>query len=59
VDVKSNVNECRDAKDNFLLSLAKDGKADYLITGDKDLLTIKEFEGTIITNISGFRKMKL
>jgi len=26
VDVKSNIEICRDAKDNFLLSLSKDGK---------------------------------
>src|SRR5690625_3552900 len=37
IDVKSEVKICRDEKDNFLLSLAKDSKADYLITGDKDL----------------------
>lgn len=36
VDVKSNVNICRDIKDNFLLSLSKDSKAVFLITGDND-----------------------
>lgn len=41
VVVKSNVEICRDPKDNFLLALAKDGKADYLLTGDKDLLDIE------------------
>jgi len=38
------VNACRDFKDNFLLSLCRDGKADFLITGDPDLLVIKKFE---------------
>ncbi len=33
----SRVNVCRDPKDNFLLALAKDGKATHLVTGDKDL----------------------
>jgi putative PIN family toxin of toxin-antitoxin system len=33
--------QCRDPKDNFLLELAVDGKADYLITGDYDLLELK------------------
>ena len=31
---------CRDVKDNILLGLALAGKADYLITGDKDLLVL-------------------
>jgi len=48
VQVVSSVDLCRDAKDNFLLALAKDGKADYLITGDQDLLIIKKFEDTDI-----------
>jgi putative PIN family toxin of toxin-antitoxin system len=32
---------CRDAKDDFLLALAFAAGADYLITGDKDLLALK------------------
>ncbi|RYZ61621.1 MAG: putative toxin-antitoxin system toxin component, PIN family [Chitinophagaceae bacterium] len=35
---------CRDQKDNFLLSLAADGKATSLLTGDKDLLALKTTE---------------
>jgi putative PIN family toxin of toxin-antitoxin system len=38
ITIKSTVAICRDAKDNFLLALAKDGKASHLITGDSDLL---------------------
>ncbi len=56
VDVKSEVKICRDKKDNFLLSLAKDSKADYLITGDKDLLVLKKFGKTKILTISDFFK---
>jgi putative PIN family toxin of toxin-antitoxin system len=54
VFVKSKVSICRDSKDNFLLSLAKDGKADFLLTGDNDLLTIGIFEKTSIETISVF-----
>jgi putative PIN family toxin of toxin-antitoxin system len=43
VNVTSNADACRDAKDNFLLSLAIDSKATYLITGDKDLLVLKTY----------------
>lgn len=46
VEVTSGVNECRDMKDNFLLSLAIDGKADYLVTGDDDMLNMKKFGAT-------------
>ncbi len=38
VNVKSHFDVCRDNKDNFLLALCFDGKADFLITGDEDLL---------------------
>ena len=51
IEVKSAVTHCRDNKDNFLLALAKDGKADYLLTGDKDLLELKSFGKTKIKTI--------
>ena len=57
VSVKSSVTLCRDEKDNFLLSLAKDGKADYLLTGDNDLLVLKSFETTQIITISEFQTL--
>ncbi len=41
VNVNLEITECRDPKDNFLLSLAVESKADYLVTGDQDLLTKK------------------
>ena len=54
IEMTSDVQICRDPKDNFLLSLAKDGKATYLITGDKDLLDIKIFGGTKIVTIRNY-----
>ncbi|WP_028295348.1 putative toxin-antitoxin system toxin component, PIN family [Olivibacter sitiensis] len=54
VTVKSDVIICRDPKDNFLLALAKDGKADYLLTGDKDLLDIEKFGRTKILTLTDF-----
>lgn len=57
VDVHSAVGICRDPKDNFLLALAKDGSADYLITGDSDLLTLETLEKTKIVTLSAFEKM--
>jgi len=34
---------CRDAGDLHILGLAKTGKAEYLVTGDDDLLVLKRF----------------
>jgi putative PIN family toxin of toxin-antitoxin system len=52
--VSITVDICRDPKDNKFLELSKTVKADYLITGDKDLLDLKEFEGTKILKPSEF-----
>lgn len=56
IEVHSNVNICRDKKDNFLLALCSDGKADFLITGDEDLLILKKFKKTSILKISEYLK---
>lgn len=54
IDVSSIVEVCRDPKDNFLLALAKDGKASHLITGDKDLLVLKKFGRTKILTLTEY-----
>ncbi len=56
VNVTSKVKLSRDANDDFLLALAKDGKATFLITGDKDLLVLKKTNQTKIVSISDFLK---
>lgn len=43
IEVTSEINACRDPKDNFLLSLSVDGNATHLLTGDKDLLILQHF----------------
>lgn len=48
---RSEVTDCRDPKDNFLLNLAIDSKADYLATGDKDLLVLKQIGKTRIITL--------
>jgi putative PIN family toxin of toxin-antitoxin system len=57
INVKSKIKVCRDKKDNFLLSLAIDGNADYLITGDKDLFDLVKFQNTNIVTLSDFIKI--
>lgn len=54
VKIKHSTTICRDKKDNFLLDLACSGNADYLITGDNDLLVIEEYEGTEIVDFRLF-----
>ena len=54
ISVKSKVTVCRDPKDNFLLALALDGKATHLITGDKDLLILKNYRKTKILSIAEY-----
>jgi uncharacterized protein len=42
--------QCRDANDQMFLELAAVGKADWLVTGDKDLLVMAaEFNRPIVT----------
>jgi len=42
ISVSTHVVLSRDAKDDHYLSLCKEAKADFLITGDKDLLSISQ-----------------
>ncbi|OFX57336.1 MAG: putative toxin-antitoxin system toxin component, PIN family [Bacteroidetes bacterium GWA2_30_7] len=57
INVKSEPIICRDLKDNYLLGLSEFGKANYLVTGDSDLLVLKEFKGTKIITITEFEKI--
>jgi uncharacterized protein len=44
----------QDVKDNPVLACAVDGRADYLVTGDPDLLTLKLFRGIEIVTPARF-----
>ena len=45
----------RDSKDIYLLSFAESIQADYLVSGDKDLLVLKHHEETKIVSLSEFK----
>lgn len=45
---------CRSKDDNNILACAQEGTADYLVSGDKDLLILKAFEGTHIISPRAF-----
>lgn len=54
IRVRTIVTQCRDSKDNFLLELAIDGKAHFLLTGDSDLLDIERIGRTSIIKVQEF-----
>jgi putative PIN family toxin of toxin-antitoxin system len=45
---------CRDPHDDKFLSLAASGRADYLITGDQDLLVLRSYKKVRILTVSEF-----
>ena len=49
----------RDAKDAYLLDMAKSIPADYIVTGDKDLLVLGKYNQTTILTYSDFRLLLL
>ena len=44
IEVFERINVCRDQKDNKFLELAISGQADYIISGDNDLLVLNPFQ---------------
>jgi len=55
IDVTSHFDDCRDVKDNFLLDLAVSGHANYLVTGDADLLILNPFHSVEIISYQDFQ----
>lgn len=47
----------RDARDDYLLAYAFVGRADYLVTGDDNLLSLTEMEGLKIVTPSEFARV--
>jgi putative PIN family toxin of toxin-antitoxin system len=48
IEINETITACRDPKDDMLLELAVSGNADFLVTGDKDLLVLNPFRGAQI-----------
>lgn len=48
---------CKDPTDNFLLELALEAQADYLISGDKLVLKLKKYGKTKIISPKNFLKL--
>ncbi len=56
VEIIDKVQECRDPKDDKILELALSGKAEYIVSGDQDLLVLHPFRGIKIVNAEEFLK---
>jgi uncharacterized protein len=54
VEITEIIAECRDPKDDKFLELAIGGKADCIVSGDKDLLVLDPFRGVPILTPTGF-----
>ena len=54
VEVTERVRACRDPKDDKILELAVNGNADYIVTGDDDLLAMNPFRDIEIVRPAEF-----
>jgi uncharacterized protein len=54
VKIEESINICRDPKDDKFLELAVSGKADFIITGDQDLLVLNPFRNIAIITANDF-----
>lgn len=54
INIVENITICRDIKDNQFLELALSGEADFIITGDNDLLVLNPFREIDIITIKEF-----
>jgi hypothetical protein len=45
---------CKDPRDNFLLELAQEAKADFIVSGDKLVLELKKYKNTKIISPKEF-----
>lgn len=58
IEIVVNVQACRDPKDDKVLDLTLNGDADYIITGDRDLLVLHPFCGVQIVTVENFLKIE-
>jgi putative PIN family toxin of toxin-antitoxin system len=54
VEITEAVRECRDPRDDKFLELAINGSAGYIISGDKDLLSLHPFRGIAVVSPKDF-----
>ena len=54
IPVSTTLEACRDPKDNKFLELALDGEADWIVSGDRDLLVLHPFRGIPVLTPQAF-----
>lgn len=57
VSPNPHIDVCRDEKDNCFLEAAIEGHADIIVSGDADLLTLRQFEGIPIIRVTEFLEL--
>jgi len=50
-------NICRDPNDDMIIACAIDAAADYIVTGDEDLLIVKRYKDIVIMNPRNFEAL--
>ena len=56
VTIEKRITACRDSKDDKFLELAVNGNADFIVTGDNDLLVLHPFETVKVITAADFLK---
>lgn len=54
VHPRQNIEEARDSDDDRVLETAVEGKCDYIVTGDQDLLVLKKYQKILILTPAEF-----
>ena len=54
IEIVENVQECSEPTDDKVLELALNGEAQYIITGDRDLLVLNPFRNARVITVEIF-----
>ncbi len=54
VEISNPIQACRDPRDDIFLEAAVNGNADFIVTGDEDLLVMHPFQGITICTPTEF-----
>jgi len=57
IKIKNKVNICRDKADNKFIECALSCSADFIVSGDKDLLVLKKYKKIKIVRTSAILKL--
>jgi putative PIN family toxin of toxin-antitoxin system len=58
VEIPTSIRACRDPRDDKFLEVAVHGRADLIVTGDRDLLDLHPFRGIAILTPADYLEFK-